>query len=260
MSAKLHAGDVAVVIPAYNEGSTIADVVKRARAQVARVIVVDDGSTDNTVAELADMDITLLRNTVNCGKGASLWRGARHALEGGARAVITLDADGQHSPEDIPRVIAAAEAAPDTIVIASRLRHQENAPALRLFANRMANFWISWAAGYFIADSQSGFRLYPTNVLQQVTVSHERQHSFVFESEILIDAAWKGVQSLPVPIDSVYFEAARPSHYRATADTLLIIRMVAGRLLRKGMNPLGLLRVLRSLISRPAPANNLSKQ
>lgn len=248
MSGKLHAGDVAVVIPAYNEAATIADVARRARAQAARVIVVDDGSTDGTVDELQDVDVTLLRNTVNCGKGASLWRGTRYAVEGGARAVITLDADGQHCPEDIPRVIAAAEAAPDTIIIASRLRHQENAPALRLFANRMANFWISWAAGYFIADSQSGFRLYPAGLLEKVQVAHERQHSFVFESEILIDAAWKGVRSLPVPIETLYFEAARPSHYRATADTLLIIRMVAGRLLRRGLNPLGLLRVLAALL------------
>lgn len=248
MSEKLHAGDVAVVIPAYNEAATIADVAQRARAQAARVIVVDDGSNDGTVDALQDLDITLLRNTVNCGKGASLWRGARHAAEGGARAIITLDADGQHSPEDIPRVIGMAEQNPNTIIIASRLRHQENAPALRLFANRMANFWISWAAGYFIADSQSGFRLYPAALLEKVQVAHERQHSFVFESEILIDAAWRGVRSQPVPIDSVYFEAARPSHYRAAADTLLIIRMVAGRLLRRGLNPLGLLRVLESLL------------
>lgn len=244
--------EVAVVIPAYNEAATIANVVERARAQVERVIVVDDGSTDATVSALDGMDVTVLRNTVNCGKGASLWRGARHAVEQGARAVITLDADGQHRPEDIPRVLAAAAKQPDTIIIASRLRHQENAPALRLFANRMANFWISWAAGYFIADSQSGFRLYPADVLDEVQVPHARQHSFVFESEILIDAAWRGIHSAAVPIDSLYFEAARPSHYRATADTLLIIRMVAGRLLRRGMNPVGLCRVLAALVkSKP---------
>ncbi len=245
--------EVAIVIPAFNEAATIAEIAKRARTQVPRVIVVDDGSSDDTAAQLAGMDITLLRNTVNCGKGASLWRGARHAVEQGARAVITLDADGQHRPEDIPRVLDAASLRPGTIIIASRLRHQENAPRLRLFANRMANFWISWAAGYFIPDSQSGFRLYPADLLEQIKVPHARRHSFVFESEILIAAAWLGVRSVPVPIDSIYFEAARPSHYRATEDTLLITRMVAGRLLRRGMNPLGLMRVLSALL-RGKPA------
>ncbi len=251
--------DIAIVIPAHNEAATIADVVTRACAQAKRVIVVDDGSTDDTVAALAGMDITLLRNTVNCGKGASLWRGARHAAEQGVQAVVTLDADGQHRPEDIPRVIAAANAHPQTIIIASRLRHQENAPGLRLFANRMANFWISWAAGYFIADSQSGFRLYPADVLAQVDVPHARENSFVFESEILIAAAWRGIRSEPVPIDSLYFEAARPSHYRATEDTLLIIRMVAGRLLRRAMNPLGLARVLAALIRRKPVSQSISE-
>ena len=244
---------VAVVIPAFNEAATIADVVQRVLAQadqVSQVIVVDDGSTDDTVQKLDGMDISLLRNTVNCGKGASLWRGARHAVEQGATVVITLDADGQHRPEDIPRVIKAAEAHPEQIIIASRLRHQENAPPLRLFANRMANFWISWAAGYLIADSQSGFRLYPARVLEQVEVPHAREHSFVFESEILIDAAWRGIRSTAVPIDSIYFNTARPSHYRPTADTLLIIRMVAGRLLRRGMHPLGLFRVLGAMLRR----------
>ncbi len=259
MSQPLTSADIAIVIPAYNEAATIADVVTRARQQADCVIVVNDGSTDGTVAALKGMDISLLHNSVNSGKGASLWRGAQHAVEHGAKAVITLDADGQHRPEDIPRVLAAANKQPNMIIIASRLRHQENAPALRLFANRMANFWISWAAGYFIADSQSGFRLYPSSMLQQIDVPHERQNSFVFESEILIAAAWRGIRSAAVPIDSLYFEAARPSHYRATEDTLLIIRMVAGRLLRRAMHPVGLFRVVGALL-KPNPSGGATHE
>ncbi len=242
----------AVLIPAYNEAATIRDVVSRARAQLDYVIVVDDGSSDRTAAQLAGLDITLLRNTQNMGKAASLWRGLQHALELGFEAVVTLDGDGQHRPEDIPRVLAAAYARPGEIVIASRLQNQEHAPPLRLFANRTANFFVSWAAGYFIPDSQSGFRLYPAEVLRRVRVHHARRHSFAFESEILIDAAWRGARSVPVSIKSLYFQAARASHYRAGRDTLAIVRMVAWRLLLRGFNLAGLLRVLGTLIRAPA--------
>lgn len=244
---------VAVVIPAYNEVATIRDVATRARVQCSQVFVVDDGSRDGTADALAGLDITVLRNPQNLGKAGSLQRGMQAALTQGMDAVITLDGDGQHRPEDIPRVLAAAGRNPGQIIIASRLKHRENAPPLRLFANRMANFWISWAAGYFIADSQSGFRLYPASVIREVRVTHERAKSFVFESEILIAAAWRGVRGIPVTIDSLYFQAARPSHYRATQDTVLIIRMVAWRLLSRAMNLPGLVRVLWSLVRGTAP-------
>lgn len=253
MTQGLAADDVAVVIPAYNEAATIVDVVRRSRDQLNRVIVVDDGSIDGTAELLTDMDVEVLRNAENSGKGASIFNGIQYALAQGAKAVITLDADGQHQPEDIPRVLAAACIYPGRIIIASRLRHTENAPPLRLFANRFANFWISWAAGYWIADSQSGFRLYPGAAFEQAQVPHTRERSFVFESEVLIEAAWRGIRSEPVPIDSVYFEAARKSHYKPTEDTVRIVRMVAGRLLRRGMNPLGLFRILKTLMNRTRP-------
>ncbi len=242
----------AVVIPAYNEAATIRDVAARARAQLDCVIVVDDGSTDATAAQLDGLDILLLRNERNAGKAASLWRGLQRALELGFDAIITLDGDGQHRPEDIPRVLAAAGANPDRIVIASRLKNRAHAPPLRLFANRMANFWISWAAGYFIPDSQSGFRLYPAQVIRAARIHHARRHSFVFESEILIDAAQRGFRSVAVPIESLYPKTGRASHYRAGRDTLAIVRMVALRLILRGMNPLGLLRVLIALLKPQA--------
>lgn len=236
--------DFPVVIPAYNEAATIVDVVTRVLKQAESVIVVDDGSTDATAELLQNVGIILLRNETNLGKAATLWRGCQHALEMGAEAVITLDGDGQHRPEDIPRLKGAATAFPGNIIIASRLRKQENAPPLRLFANRFANFWISWAAGYLIADSQSGFRLYPAGILQSVEVNTDRAHSFVFESEILIDAARNNFHSVAVPIESIYPKMARHSHYRPAADTTAIVKMVAWRLLSTGMNPVGLIRVI----------------
>ncbi len=103
---------IAVVIPAYNEAATIAGIVHRARRQVETVIVVDDGSRDETAAQAEAAGAVVVRQPDNQGKGASLWRGMQTAVEQGAEAVITLDADGQHQPEDIPKLLEAAGAGP----------------------------------------------------------------------------------------------------------------------------------------------------
>jgi glycosyltransferase involved in cell wall biosynthesis len=232
---------IAVVIPAYNEASTIADIVRRAGHHTDRVIVVNDGSSDETARVLEKLPVTLLNNTQNLGKGKSLLCGARLALEQGATAVITLDGDGQHRPEDIPLLLEMAAANPDTIIIAARLHNRNCAPPSRRFANSFADFWISWAAGYRIRDSQSGFRLYPAAIFQQCSTE---SNNFVFESEILIDAARQGMYSKGVAIDTVYHQNSRRSHYQPARDTWAIVRMVAGKLLNRGLYPLGLLRSL----------------
>lgn len=231
----------AVVIPAYNEVATIADIARRALQHTDRVIIVDDGSSDGTADTLQDLPLTVLRNETNVGKGESLLRGARRAVAEGAQAIITLDGDGQHRPEDIPRLVQAAVDTPDTIILAARLRNRDCAPPMRRFANRFADFWISWAAGYRIRDSQSGFRLYPAALFQPCPTHSDK---FVFESEILIDAARRGIYSHSVAIDTVYHRNARDSHYRPALDTWSIVTMVAGKLIQKGLYPTGLLRSL----------------
>lgn len=243
--------NISVVIPAFNEQQTIEDVVRRTLAQGVEVIVVDDGSVDDTAAILRNLPVTLLRNEENSGKAASLWRGMREARNRGAAAVITLDADGQHRPEDIPRLIEAGRRHPGLIVIGARLHARHAAPPLRRFANAMADFWISWAAGYPIRDTQSGFRLYPATLLDELKLQYGKAQSFVFESEILIEAARRHYYSVDVGIETIYHIAARASHYRPARDTLRIIRMVALKLLSRGMYPLGLLRALRLM---PGPA------
>jgi glycosyltransferase involved in cell wall biosynthesis len=240
------AGATAVVIPAYNEVATIRDVAGRALAQLPLVIVVDDGSTDGTSAALEGLPVVLLRNESNRGKAGSLCRGAGEAARRGAAAIVTLDGDGQHCPEDIPRLLEAWRTAPQRIVIGSRLHLREAIPPARYRANRFANFWISWAAGQAIADTQSGFRVYPAGLLAQPPVPCGVAASFVFESEILIEAARSGLQVSCVPINATYGAHVRASHFRPVLDIARIVRMVAWRLLARGLYLQGLVRSLRA--------------
>ncbi len=237
---------LAVVIPAYGEASTIRDVAARARRVAETVIVVDDGSSDGTQQALQGLDVTLLRHPANRGKADALWTGFTQALALGAEAIVTLDGDGQHAPEDIPRVAAVHERHPDRIVIGARLHDRANFPPRRYFANRFACFWISWAAGYPIADSQSGFRAYPASLFRALRREDFRWDGFVFESEVLIRAAHAGVRGIAVPIAGVYPKSARASHFRPVADITRIVLMVAGHLIRRGMFPAGLWRSLRA--------------
>ncbi|MCU7809760.1 MAG: glycosyltransferase family 2 protein [Candidatus Thiodiazotropha sp. (ex Notomyrtea botanica)] len=244
--------DTALVIPVFNEAATIREVVLQARDKVDQVIVVDDGSADETTQRLQDLDIHLLRHESNKGKAAALQYGFSHALSLHAKTIITLDGDGQHNPEEIPKLLDAVKSRPDTIIIAARLKQRQNAPKLRLFANRFADFWVSWAAGYPVIDSQSGFRLYPDKMLNSVQLDTAKQNGFVYESEILIEAANNNFYSISIPVESIYRKEGRESHYRPWTDTWRIVRMIAWRLIRKGMYPSGLFRSLKIL---PDPRN-----
>jgi glycosyltransferase involved in cell wall biosynthesis len=233
------------VIPAYNEAPTIRDVALRTLKVLPELIVVNDGSTDSTQEELAGLPLTVVSSPVNLGKGASLWRGFALALADGADAVVTLDGDAQHCPEDIPRLIDASRAHPGRIIVGARLWDRERVPPLRYFGNRFANFWVAWAAGFPVADSQSGFRLYPAPVLRRVNPFHGPNARFAFESEILIEAGRAGVGSTAVPIAALYPAGARPSYYRSVVDTARIVRMIAWKLVTRGFYLPGLVRSLR---------------
>jgi glycosyltransferase involved in cell wall biosynthesis len=238
---------VALVIPALNEATTIRDVVSRALRRLERVIVVDDGSCDGTAAALDGLHAIVLRNSRPLGKAASLRRGMALALQEGATAVMTMDGDGQHAPEDIPRLLAACQHHPNAIIIGARLHERHNIPRSRYLANRFANFWIAWAAGCPLDDSQSGFRLYPSGVLRALNVERNRSSGFVFESEVLIDAARLGVKSIAVAVPAIYPSGARISHFRPVIDILLITRMVAWKLVSRGLYLGGLMRSLRRI-------------
>ncbi len=250
------AHDFWVLIPAYNEGPTVREVAARARRYCAHVLVVDDGSTDGTCEALDGLDIILLRNEQNRGKADSLWRGFEQALAQGAAGVITLDADGQHAPEEIPSFIAATLKDPDALVVGARRSLQRKRSSLRYLANRIADFWISWAAGRPIEDSQSGFRFYPARLLRDLTLKHGRQQSFVFESEVMIETARRGVRFVFIPIGVAPRLGARTSHFRPVVDIVRITKMIVLKLLSRGLYPQGF---YRAFIRRPDPIMRLQR-
>lgn len=246
--------DVWIAIPAFQEAATIRAVAQAALQQCPNVIVVDDGSTDGTAAQLRDLPLALLEHPHNRGKAASLHTAFAHALARGAACVITLDGDGQHEPLDAALLLAAWRREPGRIVIGSRLHDRSQFPLARWRANRFACFWISWAAGHPIADSQSGFRLYPAAVMRIAMGRGVRGNRFTFESEILIEAARHGHRTLAVAIAGRYPPNARASHFRPVWDITKIVLMVGGRLLRSGMKPLGLWRSLQPALVLPGRA------
>lgn len=228
---------VAVLIPALNEELRIREVVEGALAHCPNVIVVDDGSTDATVERIQDLPITLIRHEVRRGKGEALREGFRLACERGFDGVLSMDGDGQHSPGDIPRLLAAAHRFPGHIVIGARLRRRAQQPALRRMANEFGDWGIAWAAGYRIADTQSGQRYYPRAVAELGDLSAE---GFVFEADILIEAARRlGAGCVSVPIESRYQGAGavqqfRRSHFRPLTDLYRITSHVVGRVWTHG--------------------------
>ncbi len=243
--------DLAVIIPAFNEARTIKRIVEQSLQHSPHVIVVDDGSTDETVAMLEGLPVTLIRNNENKGKGFSLLVGFAEALEKSVEAVITLDADGQHNPEDIGRLAKAGAQYPDHFIIGARLRNQQFSPRYRLRANKVADFFISLAAKAWVQDTQSGFRLYPANFLKQLDLAAHQNKRFVLESRIVIEAAHRGYPIAMLPIDAYYPEGARGSHYKWLVDTLHIALMISQQFLKRGFEFQRVYKMLREKDQHP---------
>lgn len=222
---------VAVLIPALNEAATIREVVAAALAECGRVIVVDDGSSDGTAERIADLPVTVLRHATPRGKGQALRAGFAEALRQGCEAVVTMDADGQHDARDIPRLLAAAHAYPEHLVIGARLLGRERQPVARRRANAVADWGISWGCGVPVADTQSGQRYYPRRVLERFDLAAD---DFVFEAAILIVAAREcGVGIVSVPI-AVRYPEGGASHFRPVRDITRITCYTISQVIRYG--------------------------
>jgi glycosyltransferase involved in cell wall biosynthesis len=221
--------DVAVVIPALNCAATIGATVRAALAVVPVVLVVDDGSSDDTSTHAAAAGAEVVRHAVNQGKGSALLSGLRWAAERNVQRVVTMDGDGQHLSEEIPKLLAPAAAEPRVLVIGARQIESEVA-AVKLFGNRFANRWVEIACGQALPDTQSGFRSYPVRETLALQVRSQR---FGFETEVLIRAARVGIPLQSVPV-RVYYPPIkeRVSHFRPVVDTIRIIFVVVGLILR----------------------------
>lgn len=212
------AAGACVIIPVYNHGRTVGAVVRGSLEHASTVLVCDDGSTDGSGDEAQAAGALLLRQPVNQGKGAALRRLLDEAHRRGFRYAIALDADGQHLPEDLPKLAAAVTAEPGALVIGARDLIAAGAPASSEFGRKFSNFWVWFEAGVRVEDSQSGFRAYP---LPESIQLRGRNTRYDFEVEILLRAGWAGIPLRTVPIGVIY-PKDRITHFRPFADNVRI--------------------------------------
>lgn len=206
-----------VIVPVYNNMGTVASVISDIRKYCDDVIVVNDGSTDATGRLLEAMDdISLISYDKNKGKGYALKTGLAKAYAMGFAYAITIDADGQHFADDIPVFVEAIATIPDSLIIGARNLTADNMPGKNTFANKFSNFWYKVETGETLSDTQSGFRLYPLRKIQGIRFLSSR---YEFEVEIIVRAAWRGVNVMNVPI-KVYYPPVeeRVSHFRPFKD------------------------------------------
>ena len=191
------------VIPAYNAAKTIKQVVGELQKCLPEIliIIVNDGSFDETATILKELDVITIEHTNNLGKGAALRNGIRRALEAGGEFIFTIDSDNQHNPVDCRKLLNELLEQNLDLVIGSRMGNKGKMPFSRQISNRVTSKFVSWRIRQKIADSQSGFRLYRAQLLQSIKLSSTQ---FEIESEMLIKAALKGFKIGTINIETIY--------------------------------------------------------
>ncbi|MFA5005282.1 MAG: glycosyltransferase family 2 protein [Candidatus Omnitrophota bacterium] len=217
-----------VIIPALNESRKIGELIKQARSFIADIFVIDDGSTDQTARVARENGAQVLRNERNLGKGACLVKGYAYALEKGFDAVISMDGDGQHSPEDLPAFLKAAEGSGNALIIGNRMFDPGKMPFVRILTNRAMSWLLSLVTKQNIPDTQCGFRLVKKALLEKVNLVTSK---FEMESEILIKASRRGFKIISVRIKTIY--GNQKSQINPFVDTFRFLRFLARELLRR---------------------------
>jgi glycosyltransferase involved in cell wall biosynthesis len=209
--------NVCILVPTYNNAKTLAPLLEDLQKINAYIIVVNDGSTDETQNILDHYTgIHSISYSPNKGKGIALRRGFSAAVSQGYQYAISIDSDGQHFVRDIPAFLDCLEKNPGAMIIGARNMDQSSVPGKSSFGHRFSNFWFKVETGIQLPDTQSGFRLYPVQRLQSMTFITRR---FEFEIEVIVRSAWNGIPVTSVPV-SVYYAppGERVSHFRPVAD------------------------------------------
>jgi len=206
-----------VIIPTYNNAATLADVIRDVSRYTDHIIVVNDGSTDNTREIIQSFPVVQpVSYEKNKGKGWALRQAFKYAAGKGYKYAISIDSDGQHFAKDLPLFLDKIEESPNSIIIGARNMNQTSVPGGSSFGNKFSNFWFKVETGINSPDTQSGYRLYPLDPLKMMRFFTRK---YEFEIEVLVRAAWKGVAVASVPV-TVYYapKEERVSHFRPYKD------------------------------------------
>lgn len=207
---------ICIIIPAYNSAGTIRQVVVEALQSGLPVLVVNDGSADSTVVEIAGLPVSLLDLGRNRGKGAALRSGFAWCMERNFDGVVTLDSDGQHDPSAIPRLVSAAFEGEFDIVLASRFSQFDQMAGLRRFWNRFGAWCMKKRTGFDINDSQSGFRYYSARLLRDLRLDSD---GYELEMEILMKTWRMGFRIGSIAVPARVADGRETSHFRPVRDT-----------------------------------------
>lgn len=212
----LSAVNACVIIPTYNNEKTLRRVVLNTLEFTSDIIAVNDGSTDSTFQILNEFPhVHQIHLSKNKGKGFALRKGFKEALQRNFDYAITIDSDGQHFPEDMISFVNEIEKNGEALLIGDRNMEQEGIPKKSSFGNRFSNFWFWFETGIQLNDTQSGFRLYPVKRMEKMKFFTRK---FEFEIEVIVKSAWKGIPVKNIPIQVLYDESERVSHFRPFKD------------------------------------------
>ncbi|KFF07371.1 DUF2062 domain-containing protein [Flavobacterium reichenbachii] len=204
-----------VIVPTYNNHKTLKKVLDSILDYTQNIIIVNDGSTDQTSEILKQYsELAQIHHAKNSGKGIALRNGFKKAIEMNFEYAVTIDSDGQHFASDIPSFLTEIQKEPNSLLIGSRNMTQENVPKKSSFGNKFSNFWFWFETGIRLEDTQSGFRSYPLSFLPKRFYTNK----FEFEIEVIVRAAWKGVVVKNIPIQVLYDPSERVSHFRPFKD------------------------------------------
>jgi len=212
--------EVCVLIPAYNEAKNIADIVDFIRKDGFPVLVVDDGSTDDSKRIIPSLGVDYILSAVNEGKGASIRKGLHWFLERDFKAVILMDGDGQHAPNELDVFFGALNDGAD-VVVGNRLWKPHGMSMVRLTTNRVMSWILSTVAGQTIHDTQCGYRAFSRRAIESF---HMKTDRFEAESEMLLDSSRKGFKIRSVPVSSIYRDEV--SHIRPAKDTVRFFKFL----------------------------------